>query len=421
MRSKTSDNERHLFIIWEKGRFVEADIIKDLDSHFSIIHSFVMCWSPQMVHDNFSRFYGQNLPSNSFKEVECGRGAFRIVIVEDQNPIYAERLTSGGTRLVNINIFDAKQKYRKWTGGGHKIHGTDNPKEAAEQILMIAGSDDVSEILVDDHPVKSPVIYRDLVGSCGWRSANEFFNFMNRSVEYCVLRSNLEEVYEVLDTGIGDIDFLTPCRRTFWYRAGVPSAAIHNDCSCRVMIGGTSIIIDVSEVGDGELNERLQKSILENKMQSQNIYFADPLSDLRGVLFRGISTKLDFDLYGNQDLRYLNKIALEEESLFQKLNLVPSGENLRVILNEMIQAGYHKTNLPTNLDSRYHPRAIYINASNFQYQTWRAMRFIRKLICIRKNGQSAEILILRRAKNYFTFKLKVRNRLNLTIKIGSIH
>ena len=38
---------------------------------------------------------------------------------------------------INKNIFDSKQLYREWTGGGHKVHTTDNVEESKTQLLLL--------------------------------------------------------------------------------------------------------------------------------------------------------------------------------------------------------------------------------------------------------------------------------------------
>ena len=56
----------------------------------------------------------------------CGNGKFLLIIVKDKNPIYQERNTSKGPKIVNTNLFDKKEEYRNLLGGGHKVHATNN-------------------------------------------------------------------------------------------------------------------------------------------------------------------------------------------------------------------------------------------------------------------------------------------------------
>jgi hypothetical protein len=133
------NHELHLFIIWEKGRSNELEIIDDIQKKFTIVKTFSITWSPYLAGSNFTRFYGENLPKDSFKEVHCGSGEFKLIVVVDTNPIYENRPTSKGIRLVNTNMFDAKQVYRKLTNGGHKIHATDNIAEVKHDLTLLTG------------------------------------------------------------------------------------------------------------------------------------------------------------------------------------------------------------------------------------------------------------------------------------------
>ena len=119
-------SEVHIFIIWSKACFLKEKIISDLQSQFQILDIFKVTWDKKYFSNNLTRFYGEYLPRFSGKERLCGKGPFVTVIVRDKQPIYEYRITNRGKEQVNKNIFDLKCKYRHWTGGGHKIHGTNN-------------------------------------------------------------------------------------------------------------------------------------------------------------------------------------------------------------------------------------------------------------------------------------------------------
>ena len=132
--------EIHLFIIWEKGRVKEKQILTDMLSRFNVLHIEEICWSDALFSRNLTRFYGENLPSSSEKIVHCGSGPFLLIVVKDESPLYKYRKTTKGTQEVNVNIFDAKELYRYWTGGGHKIHATNSQKEVNHDLTLLTGS-----------------------------------------------------------------------------------------------------------------------------------------------------------------------------------------------------------------------------------------------------------------------------------------
>ena len=169
-------NEIHLVIIWSKASDKKEKILNDLSNKFEILNQYLIGWDKADFSDNLSRFYGENLPKNSNKEKHCGIGDFYCVVVKDKNPIYDYRKTSKGDRIVNVNLFDSKQEYRKWSGGGHKIHATDNINESKLQIALLLGST-YSSYLKKETNNKDLLVYNNnLQGSKGWDSFSHLFS-----------------------------------------------------------------------------------------------------------------------------------------------------------------------------------------------------------------------------------------------------
>ncbi|MBO5613048.1 MAG: protein kinase [Prevotella sp.] len=202
--------ENHLIILWEKARYKQEQIIQDISKHFVIRKCYDNLWSADLVSSNFSRFYGQKLPPNSFKEVECGTGRFLMIILTDLHPVYEVRNTNDGDCLVNTNLFDLKHKYRKWTGGGHKVHATNNPTEFNHDITLLLGknSKDVTKEFQDKWDGETEVIQRDIVGAKNWSSTKELFYVLNSTVNYVILRGYKELLYDRFTDAHRDIDLL---------------------------------------------------------------------------------------------------------------------------------------------------------------------------------------------------------------------
>src|SRR5215467_15654688 len=104
--------ELHLFIIWHHALNHARTIIEDMRARFTIQRVYSVNWSETHFSSNMSRFYGQKLPRDSFKEKHCGRGPFLAVLLLDEQPRYELRSTSRGVQNVNAKCFDAKERYR---------------------------------------------------------------------------------------------------------------------------------------------------------------------------------------------------------------------------------------------------------------------------------------------------------------------
>ena len=75
------NSEIHIVIVWEKGLDKVEAILFDLKNDFQILEVNKVVWSEYHFSNNLSRFYGQKLPSGSFKEKHCGIGPFYTIII----------------------------------------------------------------------------------------------------------------------------------------------------------------------------------------------------------------------------------------------------------------------------------------------------------------------------------------------------
>jgi|TARA_B100001750_G_scaffold128565_1_gene102145 SAM-dependent methyltransferase len=205
------DSELHVFIIWKKARHKTEEILSDLKKKFELLQVYEVNWSSEFFSDNMSRFYGVNLPPGAFKADQHDFGPFLLCIIEDKNPTYDNRETAKGETYVNINIFDAKQTYRSWTGGGNHIHASNTTEEAEHDLVLLLGKNlkDVRNSLSEKWNSKIETINSDLVGSKGWKNTSQLFYVLNATVNYVILR-NFENIPELDISALNsDIDILT--------------------------------------------------------------------------------------------------------------------------------------------------------------------------------------------------------------------
>jgi len=203
--------ELHLMIIWEFGRVIEKEILADLYNNYQVLGEYEVSWGEEYFSENLTRFYGQNLPKNSRKERHCGMGAFLLITFIDNSPVYDCVEGSRGSEYVNKNVFDSKEKFRKLTGGGHKIHATNTPKETAHDLALLLGinySDYLQKYSKQESIQRGAVTSFTGGGAIGWPSLEQLFSFLNDCLSYVVLRNfeDLPNNYYANDHG--DIDFL---------------------------------------------------------------------------------------------------------------------------------------------------------------------------------------------------------------------
>ena len=277
MKINNQDNsEIQLFVIWSKGRYAETDILTDIATKFEIIQTFSITWSPYMVNQNFNRFYDTKLPRNSQKETYAGAGEFKLIVVRDNSPNYEYRITSKGQFFVNTKMFDSKAKYRKLTGGGHKIHGTNDKLELKHDLVMLLGLSLDDFLKKYDKPNEDNIdlaLSQDLPGTIGWKSFDELFYVLNECDEYVVLRNSDNISLQYYQNNKGDIDLLVKDRNRCQYILG--------DLSCidsetkddsKVSIDNKVILFELYEAGHNLFDPNYEKHLFEHKVLKSNMY-----------------------------------------------------------------------------------------------------------------------------------------------------
>ncbi len=129
--------EIHVFVLWSNALGQEERILRDISDEFVVRDVRRVSWPAAEFSWNLTRFYGGTLPPRAEKERHCGTDPFLVVVVEDPEPSYAPRRTPKG--VVNARTFDAKQRHRRWTGGGHRIHASLDPTEAEHDLFLLLG------------------------------------------------------------------------------------------------------------------------------------------------------------------------------------------------------------------------------------------------------------------------------------------
>lgn len=202
--------ETQLFILWENAQYKKDEIIEDIKNNFSIIRMYKVQWSSEKFSENLSRFYGTNLPDGSYKEQHCGNGPFILIIVKEKSVKYDKRTTSKGEKIVNTLMFDKKTLYREMTGGGHKVHATNNPIEVNHDITLLLDKS-TKDFEIENQSVwdgKIIELNKDLFGAHGWNNTNDMFYALNNCINYAIIRNYEKLPEEIYMNDHNDIDLI---------------------------------------------------------------------------------------------------------------------------------------------------------------------------------------------------------------------
>lgn len=158
----------------------------DLEGRFRVLDVIELGWHPSRFSESLTCFYRAPLPPGSDKERMCGTGPPLAIVVEDRDPRYALRRTTRGLASVNVRTFAAKRRYRRWTGGGHRVHATLTPREAERDLYLLLGRSTSSYATVRwDGSIRTRP--GDLFGADGWGSIRELCTAFELSFPYVLL------------------------------------------------------------------------------------------------------------------------------------------------------------------------------------------------------------------------------------------
>ena len=277
-----TEPELHLFLIWLNARSRQEDIIKDIAASFEIVRIMEVTWSDTYYSSNLTRFYGQRLPDRSFKELHCGKGTFVVIVVRDLNPRYEMRNTSHGPSKVNVTMFDKKQTYRNWTGGGHRIHATDTVEETDHNLVLLTGlsADDFLKKHSSPFCGEVETVKQDLPGANGWETIEQLFYVLNHTVSYIVMRNFEGLPHQYTLKTHGDIDLLADSPLSLRYilnaRPVFPNTAriLHY-----AVVDGEKVLFDFRSVGDGYYATDWETAMIDNRIYDENGFYRPPEKD----------------------------------------------------------------------------------------------------------------------------------------------
>lgn len=338
-------SELHLFILWERARYQQEKILADIREHFSIVKLYEISWTPELVSSNLTRFYGENLPSHSDKEQECGTGPFLLVVVRDEYPNYEFRETSHGKEKVNINMFDGKAKYRSWTKGGHKIHGTNTTQETNHNLTMLLGmntEDFLQQIQPDAEKIEP--LQRDVTGANGWASVQELFYVLNNTVRYVIMRGiSAGEIGNYIDHT--DTDILTNQYQNFWYIAnGTPCRSTIRPKE-RVVIEGKNYDLDMWNTERDYYDQKWSAAMLNNRVLQNGYYVLSPEDDFYCLLYHCLINKNAIAPDYEEKLnRYKKQFGIKENDWYKILVDFLERKSYVILRPDDTSNGFHLEN-----------------------------------------------------------------------------
>lgn len=274
----------HVLIIWFNATDHKNNILEDLNKNFKIISSFNIHWDKEKFLFNYIVFYAHSQKHLNRSQLHslllgkiahCGNDEFTVIVFSDPSPRMEERMTSSGLRIVNTNVFDKKTLYREWTGGGHRIHASDDAWETNKDLTLLFGLNTADFLKKYNHPNTEPIIYKkNCIGVDGYESIQQLFYVLNNTIDYCVLRNHecLPDEYTV--EGHGDIDLLVENKNYIAYLTLAKQIFPENyRVYHTINISGQEVPFDFRHIGDNYYDLLWQKEILKNRKLTKSLFY----------------------------------------------------------------------------------------------------------------------------------------------------
>ncbi|MBE6367380.1 MAG: hypothetical protein E7052_05655 [Lentisphaerae bacterium] len=269
-----NSSEIHLFCLWQYGIKYSDLVIAEIKTNFSILSVTDVTWQGQSNLQSLLRFYINPRWIIFWKYLRCGGAPVRMIVVRDDNPVYAERQTNSGSQLVNTKLFDTKIKLRKTLPNGHWIHATNSEFEFNfNYSMLMARSPELSEL--QQAPEWNGTVQKQITQAPGtrpWKDLQEMFDFIRGFDRYAVLR-NFENLPHSCQLGIhSDIDILTDTPAELIRLLNLKRASYLPGRSVwRCRVADSFVNIDIRSPGDGYYPPEMTALLLQTSCWHNNV------------------------------------------------------------------------------------------------------------------------------------------------------
>ncbi len=312
--------EIQLFLLWSNARYKEREIIQELRSQFDIVEIYEIFWNKNIFKKNLERFYCEKIRG---KIKHTGTDKFLLITVRDNSPKYQYMQTLKGFEMVNMKTLSLKQKFRKLTDGGYKVHSTNDIKEVDKNLSFLIGEsyDDYYKRTLDKSWGENNTyiqITEQPKGTNGWDSFDDVFYFLNSSCKYVVLRG--------FNSSDGDIDLLVEdCNVIKYLLNGKFVKTNRYKSKLEITVDGKKYILDLRYVGDNYYCEKWEQDILKNRVLCAGDYYVPNQKDffyslIYHIFFHKKSPSRKYDaVLENLLPHFYNGVEKDNHNLYLKL------------------------------------------------------------------------------------------------------
>ena len=364
----------YLFVIWEKFLDKKELFLEDIKKNFTIREIYEITWNKKEFVNNLKRFYGLVLPDASRKAKMAGNGPFLLILISDPNPKLEKRKLDDMNEVeINKNVYESKMKYRQWVGVDYALHASNSENETEHDLALLFGEriQDFEKQLPEkwDGLIKKNE-KQNLAGTNGWKNMREFFNVLNATTNYVVLRSFEELPDKIVHN---DIDILTDNVK----KLAIIITGENPEMDFPSTVDNKKISIDYRYQVGHHYDEKWAKDVLKRRVMHNDDFYIPNKEDYFYTLLYHTLEK------GSKKYeKKLKNIAVEigiKENMDEILNNVSKSEKF---LNDyMTKMGYKKTNIKSRTWYKIKHNEIMrlVRASIYLTKTYGIRFFLKKM------------------------------------------
>ena len=349
-----------VFIIWDSAKKYENRIIGLIEENFKILKIINVTWTKERFTENLTTFYETDLRLNVEQVRMRGNGTFKVVLIEDNSPIFCLRVLNRETCDVNEKVYLLKENIRKNITGASNVHASLNRSECQNNMIKLFG------LTIEEMLDEKTNVLGDYVGDClgvgGWKCLDDVFKVLNYCFEYVVLRGweNLIDKYSFEKDG--DIDILVDDlpRLSMVLQPSIDRK--NNYCFLNWLnVAETRIPIHAKFVGDNYYDENWQSKILLTRIWNGQIYVPNDEMLFWTLLYHGLFHKNNYLKYK----KILSRIANEQGIVFSD----DSNVMINVLAKWVRKSGYkcsvHLDGAETRLNEENVPKDLLCSGRKF--------------------------------------------------------
>ena len=266
--------EIHVFVLWPNAKQHLSQFLSVLSSRFGEVAEFEIEWSRNFAHRNLQRLYGSDEDMGD-RLARIGLGTFTVAVIKDVRAKHVLDITpSGNLEKINEKVTETKAFLRALTETPefkYLVHSSNSKSEANKDLFLLLGSQWRDKLHEGKWPTGKVRIKRDLAGNERWETCEEFISFLNNAFDYVALRPDVRR--DNLRGSGGDFDLLTIKSSDLAIAVNaVPNRSDGKGNHYSVNVQGTTLMLDIRQVGDTDCDRNWQAEMLRSKKMRDGVF-----------------------------------------------------------------------------------------------------------------------------------------------------